>query len=55
MSKFTDVEEERLAVAELRMQRLLATIKSKLRKGRDLQRLKLIEQAANSLLATRLT
>lgn len=50
----SDIEQERLDVAEHHVNRLLLHYKSKPRKGKDLERLKLFEQAMQKLEAARL-
>lgn len=50
----TDIEEERLDVAQNAVNRLLVHYKSKPRKGKELERLKLFEAAMQKLEAARL-
>lgn len=54
MSKLTDIEKERLDVAEHHMDRLLREYKAKPRTGKDLEKLKLLEQAQQNLEMVRL-
>jgi len=49
------IERERLDVAEVALNRLTALYKAKLRRGRDLERLRHFEQACNLLAMARLT
>lgn len=50
----TDIEQERLDVAEHHVHRLVLHYKSKPRKGKELERLKLLESALKNLEAARL-
>jgi hypothetical protein len=54
MSNMTDVEQERLDVAETSVERLLRLYKQKPRKGKDLKRLAYLEEALQRLQAARL-